>query len=57
MFPSHVHVNGASIKLNADGTWEGDADAFRAALVDAKQSGEPLSMPLLWLIANAIKNR
>ena len=57
MFPSHVDIGGVSIKLNADGTWEGDADAFYAALVEAKQSSEPLSMLLLWLIANAIRNK
>lgn len=57
MFPSSVFVGGASIKLNADGSWDGDGDAFLAALAVAKQDMSPISMPILWLVANAIRNR
>lgn len=57
MFPSRVCIGGVSIKLNADGSWEGDADAFRAALAEAKQDMSPISMPILWLVSNAIRNR
>jgi hypothetical protein len=56
MFPSSVSVGGASITLNADGSWTGDASAFYRALADAKQDGSPLTMPILWMFANAIRN-
>ncbi len=55
MFPSHVHVGGASIKLNADGTWEGDAAAFLLAVSKSSQINDGYAMPILWLIANQIR--
>ncbi len=56
MFPSNVSIGGATIKLHADGTWEGDREAFVDALKNAKQDGTGISMPLLWLVSHAINN-
>jgi hypothetical protein len=55
MFPSTVSVGTASITLHADGGYEGDVPAFLEAVRNAKMDGTPFSMPILWLIANAIK--
>ena len=54
MFPSKVKVGGAAIELHADGTWSGDRDAFVAALERQQRDYSGSSMPILWLIANAI---
>ena len=56
MFPSAITIGEASIKLYADGTWSGDADAFEAALRAATQTGEGLTMPIAWLAMNSIRN-
>ena len=54
MFPCKVKVGGAAIELRADGTWSGDRDAFVAALERQQRDYSGSSMPILWLIANAI---
>lgn len=56
MFPSNVSIGGVSITLHADGSWSGDGEAFLTALKDAKMDGTVITMPLLWFIANAIRN-
>ncbi len=56
MFPSKVTVGSATIELFADGTFSGDADAFCTALATVKQDGMATTMPIMWLIANAIRN-
>ena len=54
MFPSDIVVGDAKITLHADGKWSGDPVAFVEALKRAKQMSDPFTMPMLWLIANAI---
>ena len=55
MFPSTIKVDGASITLNADGTWEGDREAFLTAVANAKMDLTGLAMPILWLIVRALR--
>ena len=55
MFPCTVKVGGTAIELRADGTWSGDRDAFIAALERQQRDYSGSSMPILWLIANAIQ--
>jgi hypothetical protein len=56
MFPSTVTVGTASIKLHADGTFSGDGAAFVAAIAEAKRDHTGTVMPILWLLANAIRS-
>jgi hypothetical protein len=55
MFPSEVRANGVCVMLYADGTWSGDRAAFVAAVAEMRQTGEPVSMPLLWLVVASLK--
>jgi hypothetical protein len=56
LFPNTVRVGEVSITLHADGSWEGDREAFLTAVRDdAKRDVSDVTMPILWLIANAIK--
>lgn len=54
MFPNSVTVGDATITIKADGTWEGDKDAFLKALSEAKGDHSPLAMVIVWLVANAM---
>lgn len=57
MFPAKVKVGGVEIELRADGTWSGDRDAFVAALGRQNRDFTGSSMPILWLIANAMSRQ
>lgn len=54
MFPAAVQIEDVKITLNADGSWEGDKDAFLAKVKDLKVAGDAYTMPLLWLVVREI---
>ena len=55
VFPLPVTVGDASITLQADGSVDGDVDAFRAAVMSTRSmGGAGLTSVVMWLLAFAL---
>jgi hypothetical protein len=56
LFPTTLSIDGVTISLKADGSYDGDGDAMLAAI--AKLSASAFASPnlcIIWLVANAIR--